>query len=404
MKRIVVSLAVFVFGLVPGLSATAQTAPQATIVTVAGTGSTGMTVRGTRHERRHRSPQGIAVLPDGSFVFAEPFFPSVRRVAADGRITTVAGTAAPGFSGDGGPATSAQLNLVHGVALLPDGSMVLADTSNHRIRRVSPNGTITTVAGTGTFGFSGDGGPATAAQIAAPRGIASLADGTILFPDSGNHRVRRISPAGVITTVAGTGTPGSLGDGGPASAAQLNLPFGVSPLADGGFLIADAGNSRIRRVDRTRHHDRRGGAGVAARGRRAAGRRLSRCRHDGEPCSPRVGDRGEDDSGGDQCGRLLRRRGAGGTGGAQPAEGAGRAPGSVRVRRRLGEQPGPARAYGSETAVRAAHPHQAGADDHRSRRNPSLHAFRAGRGTSGGCAASGSSCVSATPGSRERTG
>jgi streptogramin lyase len=137
------------------------------------------------------------------------------------------------------------------VALLPDGSMVLADTSNHRIRQVAPDGTITTVAGTGTFGFSGDGGPATAAQIAAPRGIASLPDGSILFPDSGNHRVRRISPSGVITTVAGNGTQGFGGDAGPALSAQLNLPFGVSPQADGGFLIADAGNSRIRRVDRS---------------------------------------------------------------------------------------------------------------------------------------------------------
>ena len=250
MKRIVVSLAVFAFGLVPGLSATAQSVPQATIATVAGTGVDGHDGEGgpaTSAAIDH--PRGIAVLPDGSYVFAEPFLPSVRRVAADGRITTVAGTTSPGFSGDGGAATSAQLNLVHGVALLPDGSMVLADTSNHRIRRVSPNGTITTVAGTGTFGFSGDGGPATAAQIAAPRGIATLPDGSILFPDSGNHRVRRISPAGVITTVAGTGTPGSLGDGGPATAAQLNLPFGVSPLTGGAFVIADAGNSRIRRVD-----------------------------------------------------------------------------------------------------------------------------------------------------------
>ncbi len=86
------------------------------------------------------------------------------------------------------------------------------------------------------------------AQIAAPRGIATLPDGSILFPDSGNHRVRRISPAGVITTVAGTGRPGFSGDGGPRLAAQLNFPFAVSPLAGGGFLIADAGNSRIRRV------------------------------------------------------------------------------------------------------------------------------------------------------------
>jgi ribosomal protein S11 len=250
MRRVLVFVAAVVFGLVPGLSATAQTAQEpATIVTVAGTGVDGHDGDGgpaTSAAIDH--PRGIAVVPGGGFVFAAPFVPAVRSVGNDGRITTVAGTAAPGFSGDGGPATAAQLNLVHGVALLPDGGMVLADTSNHRIRRVTPDGTITTVAGTGTFGFSGDGGPATAAQIAAPRGIASLPDGTILFPDSGNHRVRGISPTGVITTVAGTGTPGFSGDGGPALAAQLNLPFSVSPLGNGGFLIADAGNSRIRRV------------------------------------------------------------------------------------------------------------------------------------------------------------
>jgi NHL repeat len=252
MKRWLVPSAVIVFALVPGLSATAQTSQApATITTVAGNGVDGHSGDGgPAAEAAIDHPRGIAVTPDGGFVFAAPFLPSIRRVGADGRITTVAGTGAAGFSGDGGPATAAQVNLVHGVALLPDGSIVLADTSNHRIRRVAPNGVITTVAGTGTFGFSGDGGPAAAAQIAAPRGIATLPDGSILLPDSGNHRVRRISPAGVITTVAGSGTPGFSGDGGPALAAQLNLPFAVSPLpgSAGGFLIADAGNSRIRRV------------------------------------------------------------------------------------------------------------------------------------------------------------
>ncbi len=250
MKRWLITAAAVAVALVPGLSAAAQTAQApATIATVAGNGVDGYDGDGgpaTSAAIDH--PRGIAALPDGGFVFASPFLPAVRRVGADGRITTVAGTGVAGFSGDGGPATAAQLNLVHGVALLPDGSLVLADTSNHRIRRVAPNGTITTVAGTGTFGFSGDGGPATGAQIAAPRGIATLPDGSILFPDSGNHCVRLISTAGIITTVAGSGTAGFSGDGGPATSAELNLPFSVSPLASGGFLVADAGNSRIRRV------------------------------------------------------------------------------------------------------------------------------------------------------------
>ena len=249
MRRAALLAAVLAFGLVPGLSA--QTTP-ATIDTVAGNGIDGHAGDlGPATAAAISHPRGIAIHPSGGFVFAEPFLPSVRRVQPrlpGSWITTGVGTTVPGFSGDGGPAGSAQLNLPHGVAFLPDGSLVIADTSNHRIRKVAPVGTITTIAGTGVFGFSGDGGPATAAQIAAPRGIATLPDGSILFPDSGNHRVRMISPAGIITTVAGSGTPGFSGDGGPALSAQLNLPFSVSPVAKGGFLIADAGNSRIRRV------------------------------------------------------------------------------------------------------------------------------------------------------------
>ena len=295
MRRWLITTAAVAVALVPGLSATAQTvqAP-ATIATVAGNGVDGSDGDGgPAISAAIDHPRGIAVTPDGGFVFAAPFLPAVRRVGADGRITAVAGTGVAGFSGDGGSATSAQLNLVHGVALLPDGSLVLADTSNHRIRRVAPNGTITTVAGTGTFGFSGDGGPAVAAQIEAPRGIATLPDGSILFPDSGNHRVRRISPAGIITTVAGSGTPGFSGDDGPAhvgaaeppvlglSARERGLPdrrrgqlanpprrartarsrqsppagfsspHAVAALPDGGFLVADTNNNRVVRVSST---------------------------------------------------------------------------------------------------------------------------------------------------------
>ena len=267
MKRIVVSLAVFVFGLVPGLSATAQTAPQATIVTVAGTGSTGMTVRGPATSAAIDHPRGIAVLPDGSFVFAEPFFPSVRRVAADGRIT-VAGTAT-GVLGRRRPRDEraaeprarrrAAARRQHGARghEQPPNPTRFPERDDHDRRRH------------GDVRLLRRRRPCYGRPDCSAAGIASLADGTILFPDSGNHRVRRISPAGVITTVAGTGTPGSWvtapGVGGAAQSAVRGL------AARGrGFLIADAGNSRIRRVDRNGVHDRRGGAGVAARGRGAA--------------------------------------------------------------------------------------------------------------------------------------
>lgn len=177
-------------------------------------------------------PRGLAVLRDGSFLVAEPYANRVQRVARDGTVTTVVGTGAPGLSGDGGLATAAELDFVHGVATMPDGGFVLADTLNDRIRRVFPDGTIETVA----------------RGVSAPRGVATFPDGRILIPDTDGNRVRLVGLDGRIATVAGTGTAGFSGDGGPAVAAELSHPFGVAPLPDGGFLVDDTGNARIRRV------------------------------------------------------------------------------------------------------------------------------------------------------------
>lgn len=193
-------------------------------------------------------PRGMAALPDGSVLIADAFGHRVRRLFPNGSMTTVAGTDALGYSGDGGASTSAKLNLPHAVAPLPDGSFLIADTNNFRIRKVSPSGIITTVAGLGIRAFSGDGGPAVAARISAPRGLAAFPDGSYLIADSDNNRVRRVSTTGVISTVAGTGTSSFGGDGGPAKSAGMNSPFGVAPLADGGFLVADADNRRVRQV------------------------------------------------------------------------------------------------------------------------------------------------------------
>jgi NHL repeat len=231
-----------------GVGAAAGAAQQATITTVAGSGIDAHSGDGglaTAADIDH--PRGIAFLKDGSFVFAEPFSNTIRRVAPDGTISTMAGTGVTGYSGDDGPATAAELFLAHGVAQLRDGSVLVADAGNNRIRRIA-DGLITTVAGTGERGFSGDAGPATAARIRNPRGVAALPDGGFLIPDTDNHRVRRVGPDGTITTVAGTGTPGFSGDGGPAAGAELRSPFGVAATADGGFLVVDAGNDRIRRV------------------------------------------------------------------------------------------------------------------------------------------------------------
>jgi hypothetical protein len=129
------------------------------------------------------------------------------------------------------------------------GAILIADTGNDRVRRASGNGTITTVAGNGVRGFGGDGGPATAASLSSPHNLAVLPDGGFLIADEGNNRVRRVWPNGTITTVAGTGTAGFSGDGGAATAAELDQPKAVAVLSDlRGYLIADAANSRIRVV------------------------------------------------------------------------------------------------------------------------------------------------------------
>jgi hypothetical protein len=232
-----------------GAAAPATSAAADRIFTAAGTGVQGFSGEGGPAglgDMNH--PRGLAALPDGGFLIAEAFGHRIRRVLPDGRVATVAGTGVKGFSGDGGPATSARLNTPHAVAPLPDGGFLIDDTNSYRIRRVWPDGRITTVAGTGVKGFSGDGGPATAARISAPRGMCATPDGGYLIADSDNQRVRRVSPDGTITTVAGTGVKGFSGDGGPATSARLNLPFGVAALPGGGFLIAEPESSRIRRV------------------------------------------------------------------------------------------------------------------------------------------------------------
>jgi hypothetical protein len=241
------ALAIVIGGRFATSSAAVAAGP--TIRTIAGTGVAGDAGDGgpaLAAEIDH--PRGLAFLKDGSLVFSEPFLNIVRRISPAGTITTVAGTGTAGFSGDGGPAANAELNFVHGVAAMADGGFVLSDMFNNRIRRVDAGGTITTVAGTGRQDFGGDGGPATAGIIQLPRGVATTSSGVILIPDSGNNRVRRIARDGTITTVAGIGLVGGDGDGGPATSARLDVPFSVSPLPDGGFLVAERAGNRIRRV------------------------------------------------------------------------------------------------------------------------------------------------------------
>ncbi|MGQ0811306.1 MAG: NHL domain-containing protein, partial [Nitrospiraceae bacterium] len=199
-------------------------------------------------------PYATVQAPDGTLFVTDTTNSRIRRIAPDGTISTVAGNGTAGSSGDGGPATAAQLNFPIGLAVSPDGSLYIADFSNHRVRRVAPNGIITTAAGTGVVGFGGDGGPAIAAQLNRPFGVAVAPDGSLyisesgVFPSNGTgHRVRRVGPDGLITTVAGTGTWGFNGDG-AATARNLSTPTGIALGPDGSLYIADSQAHRIRRV------------------------------------------------------------------------------------------------------------------------------------------------------------
>jgi hypothetical protein len=189
----------------------------------------------------------ILPLPDGSLLFT--VYNAIDRLRPDGSIVRFAGTGrySEQSSGDGGPATAADIGFPHGLARFPDGSIVFADRS--RIRRVAPNGIITTIAGTGGTGFGGDGGPATAARLSGPSDVLPMPHGGYLIADTYNGRVRRVSPDGVISTIAGTDKADifdSFGDGGPAIAAGLALPAHLARLPDGSLLIGEA--KRIRRV------------------------------------------------------------------------------------------------------------------------------------------------------------
>ena len=219
------------------------------ITRVAGTGTPGNSGDdGPATHAQLNSPSGVAVTADGGFLIADSGKRVVRKVSAAGVITRVAGTGTPGNSGDDGPATDAQLNEPVGVAVTADGGFLIAEILNGVVRKVSAAGVITRVAGTGDLGNGGDDGPATVAQLKFPNGVAVTADGGFLIADSGNSVVRKVSAAGVITRVAGTGDLGNGGDDGPATVAQLKFPNGVAVTADGGFLIADSGNSVVRKV------------------------------------------------------------------------------------------------------------------------------------------------------------
>jgi sugar lactone lactonase YvrE len=196
------------------------------------------------------TPTGVAVDSTGNLYIADSHNHRIRKVSG-GTMTTIAGTGAPGYSGDGGAAAAAQLSLPSAVVVDSNGNIFIADTNNQRIRKITGT-TITTIAGNGEELYVGDGAAATAAVLDSPTGVAVDSTGNLYIADRHNHRIRMVTPAGTISTVAGSGTAsfsgGFSGDGAAATTAMLAKPSGVSVDSTGGIYIADTDNHRIRQV------------------------------------------------------------------------------------------------------------------------------------------------------------
>jgi hypothetical protein len=215
---------------------------------VAGSGSQGFSGDdGAATSAQLDSPQGIAIGPDGTLYIADTGNQRIRAVR-NGQISTFAGNGTAGFAGDTGPALAAEFNGPSALAIDAAGALLVCDSLNHRVRRIR-SGTITTLAGTGTQGFAGDGAAATAAELDTPSGVAVGADGRIYLADSHNDRIRVIALDGTISTFAGSGTRGFSGDGSTATAASLSLPRGLMVTSAGALLFADSNNQRVRMVD-----------------------------------------------------------------------------------------------------------------------------------------------------------
>lgn len=205
------------------------------------------------HARRQFRLPGAVLRLRTSLLAAQLAFCVLVAVACSARaqgVQTTAGTGVKGFSGDGGPAADAQLNNPYAVARGPDGYLYICDVDNQRIRRISPQGIISTFAGSGKKGYAGDGGPATAAELNEPYEMAWDAEGNLYFVERMNHVVRRVDArTSAISTVAGSGSAGFGGDGGPATKAQLNQPHSLTFDAQGNLLVCDIANHRIRKLD-----------------------------------------------------------------------------------------------------------------------------------------------------------
>jgi len=217
------------------------------ISTAAGTGEPGF--QGDSGTQMN-SPTGVVADTLGNIYFSDTLNHRVRKLDTNGNLSTVAGKGVRGYAGDGGAAAQAQLDTPRFLALDGLGNLYIADQGNHAIRKVTSTTPrmISTVAGSGVMGFSGDGETATSARLNTPAGVAVGSDGSVFIADSNNHRVRMVTASGVIKTIAGTGTPGFSGNGGAALEARLRTPTGLALDADGNIYVADNENNHVRRL------------------------------------------------------------------------------------------------------------------------------------------------------------
>ena len=220
------------------------------IETLAGTGTVSYGGDGgPASQASFRFPRGVAADTAGNIYIADSSDHRIRLIDSNGMITTLAGTGESGYGGDDGPATLASLDHPEGVAVDGAGNVYVADSANHRVRKIDTTGMISTLAGTGERGYGGDGGPAVEARLSYPAGVAVDTEGNVYVADSWNHRVRKVDREGTITTLAGRGFRGYVGNGGPAARAALANPTGLSVDSEGNVYVADTWNNRVRRID-----------------------------------------------------------------------------------------------------------------------------------------------------------